>query len=86
MRIVEEKITYKNDGKLEKLSDRRPDLEKIELTCDNTKDTVPYTQIVNEVLAEKLKKELCCDKIKAQGGECKEENNEFKKCIEKKLG
>ena len=60
MRIVEQYIAQVNKGNqgFSGLSDRRPDLEKILLTCDNTNDSVPYTQIVSEVLAEKLKKEL----------------------------
>ncbi len=53
MRMVEEYIT-ETDKNL-KLKTRGPDLEKILLTCDNTKDTVPYTQIVSEVLEVKLK-------------------------------
>jgi hypothetical protein len=53
MRIVEQYITQvnKNNSNFISLSDRRPDLENIPLTCDNTNDTVPYTQIVREILA-----------------------------------
>jgi hypothetical protein len=32
------------------LFDRRPDLEQIELTCENTERTLPYIDLVNEVL------------------------------------
>ena len=60
MRIIEQYIAQVNKGNqgFIGLSDRRPDLENIPLTCDNTNDSVPYTQIVSEVLAEKLTKEL----------------------------
>lgn len=33
-----------------KLQSRRPDLWKLELTCDNTNNLVPYLDIINEVL------------------------------------
>ncbi|MEG4599266.1 neuraminidase-like domain-containing protein, partial [Microcoleus sp. F6_B3] len=58
MRLVDKYITQPNNisgGK--KLSDRRPDLENIPLTCDNTNDTISYVQIVNEVLEAALRKE-----------------------------
>ncbi|MBW4680588.1 MAG: hypothetical protein KME19_10785 [Microcoleus vaginatus WJT46-NPBG5] len=63
MRIVDQYITQPNQGNqgFSSLSDRRPDLEQIPLTCDNTNDTVPYTQIVNEVLEKKLKNDLGVD-------------------------
>ncbi|MCT7952701.1 neuraminidase-like domain-containing protein, partial [Ancylothrix sp. C2] len=60
MRIVEQyiaQVNKENQGFIG-LSDRRPDLENIPLTCDNTNDSLPYTQIVSEVLTEKLTKEL----------------------------
>ncbi|NEQ64451.1 MAG: hypothetical protein F6K21_02915 [Symploca sp. SIO2D2] len=65
MRMVEEYITAPNQGNegFISLSDRRPDLENILLTCDNTNDTVPYTQIVNEVLEAKLKEKLSVDDV-----------------------
>lgn len=52
MRLVDQYITQPNKGNKDfvGLGDRRPDLENIPLTCDNTQDTVPYVQIVNEVL------------------------------------
>ena len=58
MQIVDQYITQVNSSIPTGLSlnSRRPDLEIIPLTCDNTNDTVPYTQIVNEVLVAKLKK------------------------------
>ncbi|GAI82915.1 unnamed protein product, partial [marine sediment metagenome] len=36
------------------LNHRRGDLEKIELSCENTKTLVPYIELVNEVLESKL--------------------------------
>src|SRR5262249_16126247 len=35
---------------LEVLRQRRPDLEDIQLTCENTNTTLPYVDLVNEVL------------------------------------
>ncbi|WP_424101162.1 LamG-like jellyroll fold domain-containing protein [Moorena producens] len=61
MRMVEEYIVETDDNL--SLKGRRPDLENILLTCDNTNDTVPYTQIVSEVLEEKLKQELGVDDV-----------------------
>ncbi|WP_149030914.1 neuraminidase-like domain-containing protein [Moorena producens] len=61
MRMVEEYIVETDDNL--SLKGRRPDLENILLTCDNTNDTVPYTQIVSEVLEEKLKEELGEDDV-----------------------
>ena len=56
MRIIDDKITGKNNiPENLKLDQRRPDLKEIPLTCDNTKDTVPYTQIVNEVIARTIR-------------------------------
>lgn len=37
---------------LDVLLDRRPDLADIELTCENTNTTLPYVDLVNEVLEE----------------------------------
>jgi len=37
------------------LRNRRPDLWKLQLTCENTNTLVPYLEIVNEVLEEYLK-------------------------------
>ncbi|NER46039.1 MAG: hypothetical protein F6J92_04990 [Symploca sp. SIO1A3] len=61
MRMVEEYIV-ETDSNLS-LKGRRPDLENILLTCDNTNDTVPYTQIVSEVLEAKLKEKLSVDDV-----------------------
>lgn len=58
--IIEKGITRANpdiaDGL--RLFDRRPDLEKIELTCENTNTLIPYLQIVNNLLANTLKDAL----------------------------
>lgn len=69
MRICDRYLTKpdKENNGFESLSDRRPDLEKIELTCDNTKNTFPYTQIVNEVLREKLQQVLCKEENSNEG-------------------
>ena len=63
MQIVDQYITQVNSNipKELKLNERRPDLENIPLTCDNTNDTVPYIQIVNEVLVERLKGDIGSD-------------------------
>lgn len=65
MRITDEYVTYPNTHKESgnipdgmKLEDRRPDLFTLPLTCENTDTLVPYIQLVNDVLAAKLKREL----------------------------
>ncbi|MFO0291632.1 MAG: neuraminidase-like domain-containing protein [bacterium] len=59
LRIIDKAITVPNTTKVKlednipdglKLFDRRPDLAKIQLTCANTNNTVPYLQIVNQIL------------------------------------
>jgi hypothetical protein len=52
LRIIDKSITKSNPDISEglKLFDRRPDIENIELTCNNTNSTIPYLQIVNMVL------------------------------------
>src|SRR5262249_33562316 len=40
----------KNRTPLDVLLGRRPDLENLPLTCENTNTTLPYTDLVNEVL------------------------------------
>ncbi|OPF15853.1 hypothetical protein B1L04_25960 [Microcystis aeruginosa KW] len=52
MRIIDRYITQPND-KL-KLEKRRLDLARIELTCENTNNLVPYLGIVNKVIALKV--------------------------------
>lgn len=61
MRFTEKKVLVQKSGELEvkilqethpiHLKIRRPDLWKLELTCDNTNKRIPYVEIVNEVLA-----------------------------------
>lgn len=60
LRIIEKGITQPNTGILDGLHffDRRPDIKKIELTCENTNNLIPYLQIVNNLLAETLKNYL----------------------------
>lgn len=57
MRIVDEYIVVKDNQIPSKhtLDARRPDLKKILLTKENTEQTVPYLQIVNEVLVNIVK-------------------------------
>lgn len=56
MRIVEDYIVAKNQIPLNHTLDaRRPDLKNIPLTKENTEQTVPYLQIVNEVLVNIVK-------------------------------
>jgi hypothetical protein len=56
MRIVNEYIAEGNQIPLNHTLDaRRPDLKKILLTKENTEQTVPYLQIVNEVLVNIVK-------------------------------
>ena len=58
MRFVEEKVlenpAYNFTGTQRNhplnLQVRRPDLWKLELTCKNTKDKIPYLDIINEIL------------------------------------
>lgn len=42
--------TKENKTVQDVLFERRPDLEEIELTCENTKTPVPYVDLVNEIL------------------------------------
>lgn len=60
LRIIDKAITKANpeiDDGLH-LFDRRPDLQTIELTCENTNNLVPYLQIVNKLLTNTLKTTL----------------------------
>ncbi len=60
MRVTDEYITYPNSDIIPaglKLQDRRPDLFELELTGENTNQTVPYIRIVNQVLERRLGKE-----------------------------
>ena len=58
MRIVDEYVTNGEGNNIPEgyqLSDRRPDLFALLLTCANTNDTVPYTKIVSEAIEATLK-------------------------------
>lgn len=55
MRVIEQYVTKPNAKEIDKgmsLLERRADLAKIELTCENTNKTMPYLTIVNERLEE----------------------------------
>lgn len=60
LRIIDQGITKPNPGIQPglQLFDRRPDIEKIELTCENTNNLVPYLQIVNNLMANTLENAL----------------------------
>jgi len=45
------------------LKNRRPDLWKLQLTCENTNTEIPYLEIVNEVLEQYLENELGISEI-----------------------
>ncbi|NEP22626.1 neuraminidase-like domain-containing protein [Moorena sp. SIO3I6] len=60
LRIVDEYITQIPENTIPtglSLNERRPDLQDIPLTCDNTNDTIPYVQIVSEVLEARLQED-----------------------------
>lgn len=42
--------TYKQENPLDVLLNRRPDIEHLDLTCENTNTVLPYIDIVNEIL------------------------------------
>jgi hypothetical protein len=42
--------SYKKDNPIEVLLGRRPDIEHIQLTCENTNTVLPYIDLVNEIL------------------------------------
>ena len=55
LRIVDMHVTLDaDDGSLMRLDERRPDLKLIPLTCENTNDTIPYINIVNQRLENSL--------------------------------
>jgi hypothetical protein len=57
LRIIDKAITQPNSKTIPKglsFNDRRPDIAKIKLTCDNTNNLLPYLQIVNDILEENL--------------------------------
>ncbi len=48
-------VSYSEDRMmLDVLTDRRPDLVQIDLTCENTNTRLPYVDLVNEVLEEEV--------------------------------
>lgn len=60
LRIIDQGITRPNPDIQAGLHlfDRRPDIEKIELTCENTNTLIPYLQIVNNLLVNTLENAL----------------------------
>lgn len=44
------KKTYDKENPLDVLLSRRPDIEHLELTCENTNTVLPYIDVVNEIL------------------------------------
>lgn len=60
LRIIDKGITQPNTHIEAGLHffDRRPDIAKIELTCANTNNLIPYLQIVNNLLASTLENAL----------------------------
>ncbi len=63
MRIVDQYITEPNQESISEaggltLNQRRPDLEEIELTCDNTNSLLPSLQIINRILEARVKTAL----------------------------
>ncbi|MBB6503010.1 neuraminidase-like domain-containing protein [Pedobacter cryoconitis] len=60
LRIIDRGITKPNTSIPSGLHlfDRRPDLQTIELTCENTNGLIPYLQIVNNLLASTLENAL----------------------------
>jgi hypothetical protein len=59
MRITDRYITgpCKQISEAFKLPVRRPDLFSMKLTCHNTNNPIPYVQLVNEIIEEKLNKD-----------------------------
>ncbi|NBD17080.1 MAG: hypothetical protein GVY04_13340 [Cyanobacteria bacterium] len=63
MRIIDQYITKPNQDSISQaggltLNQRRPDLEEIELTCDNTNSLLPSLQIINRILEARVKTAL----------------------------
>ena len=59
MRLVEQYITIPNQSSIkaangQTLSERRPDLADIELTCENTNTPIPSLQIINGILEKQI--------------------------------
>ena len=60
LRIIDIGITQPNLNIPDGLHffDRRPDIEKIDLTCENTNTLIPYLKIVNDILSETVENTL----------------------------
>jgi hypothetical protein len=68
MRFIEKRVLVQKAGELNvkileethpiHLKVRRPDLWKLQLTCENTNKRIPYVEIVNEVIAAFIAKHL----------------------------
>jgi len=68
MRFTEKRVLVHNAGGVDvkiledthpiHLKVRRPDLWKLELTCDNTNKRIPYVEIINEVLTTFVEKQV----------------------------
>jgi hypothetical protein len=54
LRIIDTRVTQPSDSMKMSFDQRRPDLKQIPLTCENTNQTIPYVDIVNERLADAL--------------------------------
>ncbi|QNR24555.1 Tc toxin subunit A-related protein [Croceimicrobium hydrocarbonivorans] len=63
LRIIDIGITQPNSNIPDGLHffDRRPDIEKIDLTCENTNTIIPYLNIVNEILVNTLESALASE-------------------------
>lgn len=61
LKIIDERITEPNRSTIPSgltFEERRPDIAKIKLTCENTNTMIPYLRIVDERLVETALKEL----------------------------
>ncbi|KAF5437921.1 Peptidoglycan-binding (PGRP) domain of peptidoglycan hydrolases-containing protein, partial [Candidatus Methanophagaceae archaeon] len=61
-----------NKNALTVLLSRRPDLEKIELSCENTNTVLPYVDLVNEVLEEAVAPGTTSLKLRQTSGKADE--------------
>lgn len=61
LKIIDERITKPNQSTIPSgltFEERRPDIAKIKLTCENTNTMIPYLKIVDERLVETALKQL----------------------------
>ncbi|MGN6373041.1 MAG: Tc toxin subunit A, partial [Solirubrobacteraceae bacterium] len=61
LKIIDERITKPNQSTIPSgltFEERRPDIAKIKLTCENTNTMIPYLRIVDERLVETALKQL----------------------------